>query len=384
MDGACGRDCGPLDVRLLRKEGEKGRKMNENLHGGDIYNKKITLDFSVNVNPLGMPPRVQQVLRDSIEYWDRYPDPECRALTRKLGEYHGVGAERIVCGNGAADLIYRLVSAVRPGRALLPAPTFSEYERALLSVHSQVRYVYLKEEQNYQIDVQELSGLMETGDMLFLCNPNNPTGLAVKKGQIELLAGVCREKKGFLVLDECFCEFLDQPEEYTFMEKIREHPRVMILRAFTKSYAMAGLRLGYAVCGDIRMAQKLRLTGQPWSVSVPAQEAGAAAVEEKDYLEKTRALIRTEREWMRQRLTELRFQVFPSQVNYLLFKDKEEGRHGNLWEHLQRQEILIRDCSNFGGLEAAKSSPFCRYYRTGIRTRKENEILITGIRRILA
>ena len=130
------------------------------LHGGDIYNKKITLDFSVNVNPLGMPSGVRQALRDSIGHWSRYPDPECRELAGRLGERHNIEKERIVCGNGAADLIYRLAWAVRPGRALLPAPTFSEYERALLSVRSRVRYYCLKEEQDYRIEVQELCGLL--------------------------------------------------------------------------------------------------------------------------------------------------------------------------------------------------------------------------------
>lgn len=354
------------------------------LHGGDIYNKKITLDFSVNVNPLGMPSGVRQALRDSIGHWSRYPDPECRELAGRLGDRHNIEKERIVCGNGAADLIYRLAWAVRPGRALLPAPTFSEYERALLSVRSRVRYYCLKEEQDYRIEVQELCGLLEKGDILFLCNPNNPTGLAVKNSRIELLAEACREKNGFLVLDECFCEFLDKPEQYTFMEKIREYPQVVILRAFTKSYAMAGLRLGYAVCGDIGLAQRLRLTGQPWSVSAPAQEAGVAALEENDYLEKARKLIQVEREWMRGQLAGLGFRVFPSQVNYFLFKDKEENRHGDLWEGLQKQKILIRDCSNFVGLEAAKNGSACRYYRTGVKTHRDNEMLLDNICRILA
>ncbi len=355
------------------------------LHGGDIYHKKITYDFSVNVNPLGIPPGVQQILRDSVGHWDSYPDPECRQLRRKLAGHHGVEEERIACGNGAADLIYRLAFGIRPRKALLPSPTFSEYGRALSAVGCQVRHYGLREEENFRVDVGELARFLEEGDILFLYNPNNPTGQAVPNRQVAQLLQACRDKQVFCVLDECFCEFLDRPDTYTFMGNIRDWPEAVILRAFTKSYALAGLRLGYAVCGDPGVAGKLRQTGQPWSVSLPAQEAGVAALEEKDYLEQVRSLLRREREYVGDGLTKLGFCVFPSQANYLLFKDVEEDSHGNLWEQLREKGILIRDCSNFAGLGSSGSGlpgkdPAFRYYRTAIRTREENEKLLDAVR----
>lgn len=354
--------------------------MAQMLHGGDIYHQKITYDFSVNVNPLGIPWAVQQILRDSVGHWDCYPDPQCRQLTRELAGHHGVEGERIVCGNGAADLIYRLAFVQRPRKALLPAPTFSEYERALSAVGCRVRHYRLSEERGYEMDVEELAGLLEEGDILFVCNPNNPTGQAVPNRQVARLLQACRRKQAFLVLDECFCEFLSRPKDYTMMGDIRDWPEAVILRAFTKSYAMAGLRLGYAVCGDPAVAGRLRRAGQPWSVSLPAQEAGVAALGEKGYLEQTRSLVSTEREYMREALAKLGFIVFPSQANYLLFKDTGEDRHGNLWEQLRRRGILIRDCSNFCGLGRGFSF---RYYRTSIRTREENEILLDAVRALV-
>lgn len=353
------------------------------LHGGDIYHGGVRDDFSVNVNPLGLPQTVRRRLRDSVEEWSRYPDPECRELTRQLAEYHGLERERIVCGNGAADLIYRLACWLRPKKALVLAPTFSEYERALRSVGCQVRRYRLKEDEDFLVDVRKLGDFLETGELLFFCNPNNPTGLAVTRQQVEYLAQVCGDKKSLLVLDECFCEFLNSPEAYSFMKEIRNCPQVMILRAFTKTYAMAGIRLGYMVCGNLDFAEGVRLTGQPWSVSAPAQEAGVAALGERNYLEKARELVSRERERMRAGLAGLGFQVFPSQVNYLLFKDREEEKHGNLWEELRQRGILIRDCSNFFGLEAGEGNFGFRYYRIGIRKCEENERLLENIREIL-
>ena len=354
--------------------------MMDKLHGGDIYESKILCDFSVNVNPLGLPKGVCRVLKASVKHWNRYPDPKCRELTGRLAEYHGVKKERIVCGNGAADLIYRLASCKRPKRALLPAPTFSEYERALRAVGCRIRYWPLNEEEDYRVDVCELADFLQEGEMLFLCNPNNPTGLAVPAEQVELLAEACQKKQGFLVLDECFCDFLEQQDLYSFVERLKDYPKTAILRAFTKSYAMAGLRLGYLICGQQSLAEHIQRTGQPWSVSIPAQEAGVAALEEREYLEQTRRLVVKEREWMREGLLGLGFRVFPSQANYLLFKDTEETRYGNLWESLKRQGILIRDCSNFRGLETVLHPPGAHYYRTGIRTREENEYLIKALR----
>ena len=345
-------------------------------HGGDIYQGGITWDFSVNVNPLGIPFRVRQAIRESADRSDRYPDTECRELVKELAEYHGTEGERIVCGSGAADLIYRLVYLLKPCRALILAPTFSEYEQALKAVGCRVRYCRLKEEQDFQADIGKLADMAEEGELIFLCNPNNPTGLAADKEQVELLAKACRRKKGFLILDECFCEFLEKPSEYSFMERIQDYPEAVILRAFTKSYAMAGLRLGYGVCGNQDVAEGLRLTGQPWSVSIPAQEAGRAALLERGYLEQSRVLIAQERQRVSRALAGLGFLVFPSQVNYLLFKDMEEYRHGNLQQRLQEREILIRDCSNFRGLEAGEKDPGFRFYRIAVRKREENERLL--------
>ncbi len=360
--------------------------MDHGLHGGDIYGSEIIHDFSVNVNPLGLPEGVGQALRESVGGWWRYPDPQCRGLVRKLAAYHHVAQERLVCGNGAADLLYRFAQMRKPRQALTPVPTFSEYERAVRAAGGETRYYGLREGQGYRLDVDRLIGSLEGAEVLFLCNPNNPTGLALPKGQVEKLAKACGQKGVFLVLDECFCDFLQDPEEFSFLGNIGKYPGVMVLRAFTKTYAMAGLRLGYAVCGDPGLAQRLQQAGQPWSVSLPAQEAGVAALDEKGYLARTRELVERERRRLGEGLKRLGFKVFPSQVNFLLFQDNK-GAYGDLWARCREGKILIRDCCNFPGLgppgratghKAGEGGPWkaSGYYRICVRKEEENQYLL--------
>ena len=364
-------------------------KCREAVHGGDRLGASVKsgkrpeelLDFSANINPLGMPRQVREAVLAGISEAQHYPDPFCRKLCKAIAEAEGRDPEEILCGNGGADLIYRLVYALKPGKALVTAPAFAEYEEALVQAGAEIRRWSLGEDLAVREDI--LSAVTEDLDLIFLCNPNNPTGLAADIDQVERLARTCRKKKGFLILDECFCEFLEKPSEYSFMERIQDYPEAVILRAFTKSYAMAGLRLGYGVCGDRDVAERLRLTGQPWSVSIPAQEAGRAALLETEYLEQSRSLIAGERRRVSRRLADMGFLVFPSQVNYVLFKDVEEYKHGNIGKRLQERGFLIRDCSSFKGLEAGKEDPVFCFYRIAIRRQEENNRLLDAIQGIV-
>ena len=171
--------------------------MKQLVHGGDWmgYRERFgrdALDFSANVSPLGLPEGVAQAIRDALPLADRYPDPLCRTLRAALSRAEGVPQERILCGNGAADLIFRLVLAKKPRRALLPAPTFAEYASALKTVGCEVEYFFLKEENDFEITEELLSALHETIDMVFLCQPNNPTGQIVTSDFLEKLLKIGR------------------------------------------------------------------------------------------------------------------------------------------------------------------------------------------------
>lgn len=321
-----------------------------------------------------MPEHVKEVLRRSLDEWSCYPDPECRELVQKLSAFHRVPDAAVCCGNGAADLIYRLVQVKRPMRALVMAPTFSEYEEALIDAGCQVEYFYLTGDSGFVPDWDGLlKRLSPRLDLLFFCNPNNPTGIAVGGEKMRQLAQACRDNHIFLAVDECFCDFLAAPRDYSLITDIRRYPELMIIRAFTKTYAMAGLRLGYAICSDCDFIKRLRQSGPPWSVSVPAQLAGAAALAETGYVSRTTRLIAGQRKLLKQELEKLGYRVYDSQANYIFFGAPGSG--SRLWELLKAGGILIRDCSNYRGLTNG-------YYRIAVKTARENRILIEALKEL--
>lgn len=347
-------------------------------HGGDIYNYqgKIenVLDFSANINPLGIPDSIVQAAAAGAAQSASYPDPHCRALRLALAQSEGASLrpENIICGNGAADLIFALALAKKPQQALLLAPGFHEYEQALRAVGCQIHYHFLQADAGFQPDIDELLRQITPGvKMLFLCNPNNPTGLALTRRELLPLLERCQECGALLVLDECFNEFLDEPENYTLKPLLTDFPNLFILKAFTKIYAMPGLRLGYGLCADSGLLAQLEEVSQPWRVSTPAQTAGLAALRETAYVAKAQALVQRERRFLRQNLSELGWQVYNSQANYLFFQCPAEL---DLAAACRAQGVLIRDCSNYVGLTSG-------FYRIAVRTRSENEKLLTVLKK---
>lgn len=349
--------------------------MGEFWHGGDvitaeeIYGGGI-VDFSANFNPLGMPPEVRKAAEEAVAESVHYPDPFCRELVFGLAEREGVNREYILCGNGAADLIFRLVYAKRPRLAVVMAPTFAEYAQALEMAGCEVLHHRLKEAKGFELTDEILDYLTYETDMLFLCNPNNPTGRPVPPKLMDQVVKICRERKISLVVDECFVELADGPRSLT--PRVPNNPHLFLLKAFTKSYCMAGLRLGYCVTADEDLLDRMRLCGQPWSVSHPAQRAGIAALQLSEYPERARAIIREERGWLEGELQNLGVTVFPSCTNYIMFR---AANIYDLRERMTGKGILIRSCANFLGLGDD-------YYRVAVKLRDENERLIRVMKEV--
>ena len=269
------------------------------------------------------------------------------------------------------SFFFAAVQAVWPQKALVIAPSFSEYEEALRSVGAEVEYYYLCEEDNFQIREDYVDKLSEEIDMIFLCNPNNPTGQTIDRDMLIKILDRCKKQNIVVILDECFLEFLDEPNRYEMSDLRGEYPNLLIIKAFTKIFSMPGLRLGYAISSNQDILEEMSWKLQQWNVSVPAQMAGVAALEKpKEYIRQTREYVSGQREYMRNIMKMMGYVVFASKANYLFFK----GRPGLEKEALEAG-FLIRDCQNYEGLSEG-------FYRIAVRTKEENERLITWLGRL--
>ena len=340
-----------------------------NPHGGDVYDGEIRLDFSANTNPYGTPRGVLDAMSAVLTRVHQYPDPYCRELVKAISEFEGVPKDWILCGSGAAELIYSYCEALRPETAMELAPTFSEYALALERVGCRVERYSLKKENHFSLTEEFLPVLARIRpDVLFLCNPNNPTGQVIGLPLLEKILNLCHRQGTALFVDECFLDLSD--DGVSLKARLGEHPKLFLLKAFTKSYGMAGVRLGYCLCSDPALLEKMSHTVQPWNVSTLAQAAGVAALQERAFLQKTRALIPVERQWLKGQLEALGFWVCPSRANYLLFQGRPDLR-----EQLRKQGIAIRGCGNYHGLEQG-------WYRIAVRLHEENERLIQAMKEV--
>ena len=349
---------------------------NSLVHGGDWAGFELEygrppLDFSSNVSPLGVPEGVRNAVAEAVCTADRYPDPLCRELRRAISKAEQIPAEWCLCGCGSADLIYRVVLAKRPRRALVTAPTFGEYGAALELARCRVEQHPLKEKNGFVLQEDFLAAITPETDMVFLCEPNNPTGRTTPKPLLRAVLDRCAEMGTLLVVDECFGGFLADPDAHTLKGLLAEYPNLLLLKAFTKLYALAGLRLGYCLCANGPLLEAMRMSGQPWAVSAPAQAAGTAALEETDYVRRVRALIAAERPWLAGELGRLGLRVIPGEANYLLFHTPVP-----LLEPLRRRGILLRGCGNYSGLDGG-------WYRTAVRTAEENRQLVAALTEIV-
>lgn len=341
--------------------------MEQYRHGGEIYDKKVEWDFSVNTNPLGLPEGVNEALRANIAVFALYPDNRCGVLVSALSHYEQVDRDFIICGNGASDLIFRLCYALKPKKAMVTAPAFSEYEKALKEAGSKVEYCPLRESEGFCVTGRLLKELDETFDILFLCNPNNPTGSLIPAALLNGIVKQCLQYNIFLVMDECFMDFVDEGDDYSLKKYLSENDKIFLLKAFTKFYALAGLRLGYGLCGNPALLGLMSATGPAWNVSVPAQLAGTEALKEDSYRIRTKELIHKERKYLCDSLQNLGIKVFKPSANYLFFKSRE-----TLYDQLLAKGILIRQCDNYKGLSR-------EYFRIAVKNHRENEILIKEI-----
>lgn len=344
-------------------------------HGGDIHGASFELDrdtcdlmdFSASINPLGMPSAARRAIKDGIESVLHYPDTENRELREAMAARFEVTASSIMVGNGSTELIYLLPRALRPKLALIASPTFSEYERACILSGARVDHFQLKESDGFLPHVDSFSRAMKKADMAFFCNPGNPSGNALSREKVLLLAREAKKNKCVLIVDEAFMEFC--PEHSVLGA---QSANLVVIRSLTKFYALAGLRVGFA-CMPPKIMKALRKHKEPWSVNSLAGRAAQAALEDDDYLERTLRYVRRERWRLIKALNEIGIEPVRSEANYLLFKTPEARV---LLGGLKERGILIRDCSNFRGLGK-------NHLRIAVRTSMENHALIDAMKEVL-
>lgn len=348
-----------------------------NIHGGSIYTEdgiiesKNYIDFSSNINPFGVSHIIKNSIIESIQNLVHYPDSYCRELKRELSYYHKINKDYIICGNGGADIIFRLIKAVSPTNVLIPVPTFSEYESALKECNCKINYFTMPEP--FKI-TEELLNEIYSGayDFLILCNPNNPTGSLIETKLLKKILDLSKQKQIFVLLDECFYDMTEYDD--SMIHEIDKYPNLFILKSMTKMYAIPGLRIGYGICSDEELIIKIQDTGQPWAVSTLAIKAGCSALHDDDSRTNFLNFLKKERQYFYSELEKLGFKVWKPSANYIFFKAKDNCE---LDKQLLHYNIFIRHCENYKGLNA-------EYYRVAILKHEENQYFIKCLKKIIS
>lgn len=343
--------------------------MKQMTHGGNLREFPDFLDFSANINPLGMPEQVRRAAIESSREWERYPDPECTDLRRKIANKLGVPFSNIVCGNGADDLIYRIICTVRPKKAVIAVPTFGEYYKSLNESGCDVQEFVLSEDLGFKLEEDFLQEITPSTEMVILCSPNNPTGTTVSESILKKCAERCNEFGTILLCDESFMGFVPESQRHSILAHFSGN--CIMLSSLTKLYAIPGLRVGYAVFSDKKLASSVHARGQFWAVSSPALAAGCAALDCGDFEVRTVEYIARERDYLAMGLSEMGFTVFPSDANFLLIKSDMP-----LDDMLLNSKILIRNCGSFSGLGN-------HYFRIAVRSHTDNQKFLNAVRRCL-
>jgi len=325
------------------------------------------VDFSSSISPAGMPAGVRKALSGKLGTVLDYPDSNSSDLIRGLAKYTGMQESRILAGNGAVEIIYNFCTAFASGkRVLIQAPTFGEYEAACRLAGGRVS---LFKSMSLADDLEPFTSKIPRNGCVFVCNPNNPTGAMLSRQQMSKIVLAARKKSALAFVDECFIELVPESDE-SVLGLTKRHGNLFVLRSLTKSFGLAGIRIGYAVSsrGMISTLQNLRI---PWSVNVLAQEAGLAAIRSESHLSKSRRMIKKESAFLRSKIAGIPgFECHDASANFILIRTRQDSTR--LQRKLLKHKILIRDCKNFPGLDR-------HYIRVAVRSRRDNLRLVGAL-----
>ena len=333
-------------------------KHKDHFHGSDLekiekiygIKKEDIISFSANVNPLGISPKLKEGIKEHIDCITTYPDREYSELRGCIASYAGCETENVIVGNGSTELISLFVQIEHPKKALILGPTYSEYEREISLVGGKTIYYPLRDENDFVLDTTDfVSKLTEDIDLLIICNPNNPTGTAIDTHDMRKILDACMACHIFVMVDETYVEFAEDVSKISAVGLTRTYGNIAILRGTSKFFAAPGLRLGYAICSNADLISEINKRKDPWTINSIAVVAGTLMFTDQEYINKTRALIGSERDRLYKLFAESnRFKPYKPHGNFMLLKILEEGiTSGDLFDKAIRKGLMIRDCSTF-------------------------------------
>ncbi|MEM3377908.1 MAG: threonine-phosphate decarboxylase CobD [Candidatus Bathyarchaeia archaeon] len=366
---------------------EEIRQLKPCIHGGEIWNiigksvldREDILDFSSNINPLGPSPKAIKAIRDNLGLIPSYPDPDSTALRDAIASsIKGISRENVICGNGSIELIYLFADVFmsKGDVALIPVPTFGEYEKAVKRTGAQPKLVKLSP--SFKVEPSLFTREMKSAKAVFLCNPNNPTGILTPQATIAEIIEEALSENVLVFLDEDFIEFVDEEKRFSFVAEIKRYPNLFVLRSFTKFFGLTGLRVGYGVANE-EVIRVLSAAKAPWNVNCLAQVAAAAALQDMEHMRKSNRLIKRERKFLARELSRISvLKVYPADANFLFIDVRQSGlTAAQLKEKILRYSVLIRDCTSFAGIDEY-------YIRIAVKTRRENEKMLEALKKALS
>jgi threonine-phosphate decarboxylase len=356
------------------------------VHGGEVWEIAHEtglgvddfVDFSSSINPLGPSPRALKAIKNGLAKLSLYPDSNSTALREAIACHFGnINKNNIIIGNGSTELIYLFAEVFlkKGDTALVPQPSFGEYTNAIIKSGAKPKLVRLS--QDFQIEPNAFRAEMQGAKAVFLCNPNNPTSMLIPDDALREIVEKALEEDIVVLLDEDFIEFVDDEKQHSLVKSLSRYPNIFVLRTFTKSYGLTGLRVGYGIA-DEETIQVFYKAKMPWNVNSLAQAAAIAALADEDHSRRTMETVRTEKKFLSRELGRIRgFRVFPVDTNFVFVDVRQSGiTASQLRTKMITHGILIRDCSSFAGLDGF-------YIRVAVRTREENERLLNAFRMVL-
>jgi threonine-phosphate decarboxylase len=352
--------------------------MKKSGHGGNLkyYSEKykipqsLLIDFSANINPLGPDKNVFEVISANLQSIKDYPEPNSEALLRIAEEEFNIPQDNFIFGNGAAELLFLLVNYLKPNNVFIPAPSFSEYEIAAKAVKANINFFDLKDDFT-NFDNNFLEKVSE-GDIVFICNPNNPTGTFFDKNLLINLLLEINKKNAYFFVDESFIDFIEDKKYFSLREETGEENNLFVLYSLTKIYGIPGLRLGM-LFGNPSVINNLYERKDPWNVNIFAQKAGEVLLKDKDFILKTKKYFFEERERIYNNLKEIKeIKPYKPSANFIFIEILRETNVEELQEYLIKEKILIRNCSNYPGLNN-------KFFRIAIKGKIENDFIVSKL-----